>query len=125
MILTFTLSSRKQSGVLFKSVTSHMTGSREKLILFDGISFRSKTSIILSYVSWNLYALSSRSMYFAFFIFSSISFLKVSRLDKEYLSLNFPFFVTCSTCNSISFSDLISKNLFCSSIAFLVDLEFQ
>ena len=65
------------------SMISCIPGGSVYPIVVVGIYFRSIVSIISSYVSWNLYTTSSRSLFFEFFKFSSISFLKVARPDKE------------------------------------------
>ena len=66
-----------------KSLVSYMPSGRVYPKVVVDLYFRSNISINSSYVSWNLYTISSRSSYFEFLNSSSISFSKIPRLDKE------------------------------------------
>ena len=66
-------------------------------------NFMSNLSIISSYVSWNLYTRSSRSLYFTFFYFFKCFILEVPRQDKVWSFIETNPFSTCSTYNSIPF----------------------
>ena len=86
-------------------------------------------SIISSYVNWNLYTRSSRSLYFTFFNSSSISFFWVLKSDKLFsLSPIFTWFLfslTIFRCDSIPFWDKSYNNFFSSLKVFSADLICQ
>ena len=84
VILTFTLLGKIYSSVFSISVVSYMPGFKGQPILFERLFLSSNISIISSNVNRILYTMSSRSLFFAYFKSSSLSFSKAPGLDKKW-----------------------------------------